>query len=269
MAATSAGGPPKGHRALGVAAITLLAALGAFLLPAMPQPAAYHDFADHRSVLGVENFLDVASNLGFLLAGVIGLWVTLRPRTVFERQSERWPYAVVFAGVILTAIGSSYYHLDPDNERLFWDRLPMTIAFMALVSAQIVDRIQPRAGLALLLPLLLLGVASVVYWRETERLGHGNVLPYGILQAYTALILVWIAWRHPSRYTRAKDLYLVLAAYALAKGFETFDGPILALGQLVSGHTLKHLAAALGILAVARMLGLRALRRDAGARAAS
>jgi hypothetical protein len=251
------------HRVLGVAAITLLGALAALLLPALPQPLAYHDFADHRTLFGVENFLDVASNLGFLLAGLAGLVVVALPRTAFERESERLPYALFFAGVLLTALGSAYYHLEPDNERLFWDRLPMTIAFMSLVSAQVVDRIQLRAGLALLPPLLLTGAASVVYWRATERAGHGNVLPYGILQGYSLLILLWIAWRHPSRYNRANDLYLVLAAYALAKVFEVFDTQILAFGHVVSGHTLKHVAAAVGSLVVARMLRLRALRPGA------
>lgn len=78
-------------------------------------------------------------------------------------------------GLLLTAAGSAYYHLLPDNERLFWDRLPMTIAFMSLIVAQIVDRISVRAGLALLAPMLLVGVASVVYWLATERAGAGTL----------------------------------------------------------------------------------------------
>jgi hypothetical protein len=248
------------RRSLGVVVFTLLCALGAFLLPEMPQPLAYHDFADHRDLLGVENFLDVASNLGFLLAGIVGLVVTLRPGTRFEHAVERVPYAVFFAGMLLTALGSAYYHLSPDNERLFWDRLPMTIAFMSLVAAQILDRIHVRAGLALLLPMLVVGAASVVYWRATERAGHGNVMPYGILQGYSVLILLLIAWMHPSRYTRGNDLYAVFAAYVLAKLLEALDPQILALGHVVSGHTLKHLAAAVGGLLVARMLGRRALQ---------
>ncbi len=246
-----------------VVAFTLLSIAAAFLLPAIPQPAAYHDFADHRAMYGVANFLDVASNVGFLLVAVTGFVVVMRPRTRFEFSSERWPYAVFFAGMLLTAAGSAYYHLAPNNERLFWDRLPMTIAFMALVAAQIVERISVRAGLAVLFPMLLLGIGSVVYWRATERAGVGNVVPYGVLQGYSVVILLLIALLHPSRYTRGNDVYWVFAGYVIAKLLELFDREVLAFGHLVSGHTLKHVAAAVAGFVVCRMLMLRTLRRPA------
>jgi len=237
-----------------VLAFTALCAVAAFLLPAVPQPLSYHDFADHRPLLGIENFLDVASNVGFLLVGIAGLVIVFRPMTSFESDRERWPYAVFFAGMLLTALGSAYYHLVPENERLFWDRLPMTIAFMSLIAAQIADRVSVRAGLALLVPMLLVGAASVVYWRATERVGAGNLTPYAILQAYAVVILLLLTVLHPSRYTRGDDLYWVIGAYVLAKLLETFDRQLLQVGHLVSGHTLKHLAAAAGGLLVCRML---------------
>ena len=206
-----------------ILAFTVLSVLAAFLLPAMPQPLAYHDFADHREMHGVANFLDVASNAAFVLAGLAGCWVVLRPRTVFASNAERWPYAVFFVGVVLTGLGSAYYHLVPDNERLFWDRLPMTIAFMSLVAAQVVDRIDARRGLALLLPMLVVGAASVLYWRATERAGAGNVMPYAVLQGYSVVILFLLALLQPSRYTRGSDVYWVFAGYVIAKLLETFD----------------------------------------------
>ena len=159
------------HRTWDVVAFTLASVAAAFLLPAMPQPLEYHDFADDRHMAGVASFLDVISNGAFLLAGIAGMIVTLYPRTTFEYARERLPYLVFFLGVALTGLGSGYYHRAPDNESLFWDRLPMTIAFMSLISAQIGDRIGIRAGPALLLPLLLVGMGSVVYWILTERAG--------------------------------------------------------------------------------------------------
>lgn len=237
-----------------IAAVTALCVVAAFVLPAVPQPASYHDFADHRALLGVANFLDVASNLGFLLAALLGFAVVFRSRAAFEHESERVPYAVFFAGMLLTAVGSAYYHLAPDNERLFWDRLPMTIAFMSLLAAQVADRLSVRAGLALLVPMLLIGAASVWYWLATERAGSGNVVPYGLLQAYSVVMLLLITWLHPSRYTRGNDLYWVFTAYLVAKLFELFDRQVLALGDLISGHSLKHLAAAVGGLVVCSML---------------
>jgi hypothetical protein len=238
-------------------AFTILSIAAAFLLPALPQPIEYHDFADQRRLFGIANFFDVASNAGFFLIGVAGLFVVLKPSTTFEDNRERWPYAIFFVGMVLTAAGSGYYHLLPDNEHLFWDRLPMTIAFMSLIAAQIVDRINIRAGLLLLLPMLLIGAASVVYWLATERAGAGNVVPYAILQGYSVLILLAIAWLYPSRYTRGNDIYWVFAAYVIAKVLETFDTKLFTIVGLVSGHTLKHVAAAIAGLVVLRMVMLR------------
>lgn len=241
-------------------AVALLAVLAALLLPAMPQPPEYHDFADRRAWYGIANFLDVVSNAGFLVIGLAGLVIVARPQTVFEHPAERWPYAIFFVGMVLTSVGSAYYHLSPDNERLFWDRLPMTVAFMSLIAAQLADRLAVRTGVALLLPLLALGAASVLHWRATERLGWGNVLPYAILQGASVLLLLVLAAANPSRYTRGSDVYGVFAVYVLAKVLELADRQAYDLGHVVSGHTLKHVVAALAGLVVCRMLALRELR---------
>jgi len=244
-------------RVTAIVAFTVVCVVAAFAWPAMPQPLGYHAFADQRELFSVPNFFDVASNVGFLVAGLYGLLVTLRPRTCFATPIERLPYVVFFIGMLLTAAGSSYYHLAPDNERLFWDRLPMTIAFMSLIAAQICERVNVRAGLGLLVPMLAIGAVSVVYWRATERAGAGNVIPYGILQGYSVVILLVIAVLLPSRYTRARDIYWVFAWYVIAKVLEALDPLIFGLGEVVSGHTLKHLAAGVAGLIVARMLRLR------------
>jgi hypothetical protein len=239
--------------------LTVLAVALALFLPAMPQPLAYHDFADKREAYGIENFLDVTSNLAFTFAGLAGLAAVLRPRACFASPAERWPYLVFAIGVLLTGAGSCYYHLQPNNETLFWDRLPMTISFMSLISAQIVDRVDVRTGLLALVPMLLIGVATVVYWIVTERLGRGNVVPYGVLQAYAVIVLLKLAAMHPSRYTHGNLIYAVFAGYVLAKGFEHFDRQIFELTGVVSGHTLKHLAAGLAGLPVVYMLWHRRL----------
>jgi hypothetical protein len=239
-----------------IVGLAVVAIAAAFLLPAMPQPPAYHDFADSRTMFGVANFLDVTSNAAFLLVGVAGLVVAFRPRTRLATGAERVLYAIFFVGMVLTAGGSAYYHLAPDNETLFWDRVPMTISFMALVAAQIAERISLRAGVLLLPPMLLVGVGSVVYWRETERAGAGNVTPYGILQAFSVLVMLIIAML-PSRYSRGNDVYKVFAAYVAAKILEALDWQVLETVPVVSGHTLKHLAAALAGYFVLRMIALR------------
>ena len=254
-------------RTLLLLGLTLLAVGLALFLPAVPQPMDYHDFADKREAYGIENFLDVGSNLAFALAGGIGLLLVLRPRTCFASPAERWPYLVFCIGVLLTAAGSCYYHLKPNNETLFWDRLPMTIAFMALISAQIVDRVDVRAGILALAPMVLIGIGSVVYWIVTERQGRGNVMPYAVLQAYAVIVLLKLAAMHPSRYTHGAAIYAVFAGYLLAKVFEHYDRQIFELTGTVSGHTLKHVAAGLAGLPVAYMLWRRRLVVPAAAAA--
>lgn len=243
-----------------LAAFTLISVLAALLLPALPQPTDYHAFADHRTFFGIANFLDVASNAAFLVTGAAGLWIIGTGRAQFGQPLEHLPYAIFFLGVALTAAGSAYYHLAPDNERLFWDRLPMTIAFMSLIAAQVADRIGVRAGLVLLGPMLAAGVASVLYWIHTERAYAGNVVPYAVLQAYAIAMLLLLTLTQESRYTRGGDIYWVVAAYLAAKILELLDRQVLDLGHLVSGHSLKHLAAAIAGLVVCRMLWRRTLR---------
>lgn len=238
--------------------MTLVVIIAATLVPRIAQPLAYHNFADHRVWLDVPNFDDVVSNAGFAIVGIWGLVVLLgKPSRVrFVDSRERWPYVIVFAGMVLTAIGSSYYHLAPDNDRLVWDRLPMTIVFMALVAAMIVERISVPVGLALLPLLLLVGIASVVQWHISEINGASDLRFYAALQAYAVLLLLAILLL-PPRYTRSSDLAIVVCFYVLAKITEAADRPIFAFGHIVSGHTIKHLAAAAAGLWILRMLQKR------------
>ena len=164
-------------------------------------------------------------------------------------------YVIAFAGMILVAVGSSYYHLAPDNGRLVWDRLPMTVVFMSLVAAMIAERVSVRAGLTLLPILLASGTASVWHWHWSEVHGASDLRFYAGVQIYAVLTLLAILLL-PPRYTRSSDLLAVVGFYALAKLLETFDRAVFSAGHIVSGHTLKHLAAAAGLW-ILRMLERR------------
>lgn len=240
---------------LGVIVIT-------FLLPRIPQDQAYHQFADRRLLLGIPNCLNAISNAAFLLVGALGLAFLLHQRgpdtgDCFVASRERWPYAVFFLGVALTSLGSAYYHLAPGNDRLVWDRLPMTFAFMSFLSAVVVERISVKAGLRLLVPLVGFGVGSVFYWHVSELQGRGDLRFYVLAQGYPILAIPLIMFLFPPRYSRSADLLGVLGFYVLAKLFELLDKPIFSLSQVVSGHTFKHLAAAASAYWVLRMLRLR------------
>jgi hypothetical protein len=239
--------------ALGIGVLTVR-------LPAMPQPASYHQFADQRSWLGIPNFGNVASNLPFAIVGLWGLCFLLKSKdklkNVFIDPREPWPYVVAFFGLLFTAFGSAYYHLAPSNGRLVWDRLPMTIVFGSLVAVVIAERISVEAGLKLLPFLVAIAAGSVVQWYRDELRGHGDLRAYAAVQLYSALVLL-IALLLKPRYSRSADFAIVFGFYLLAKIFETADRFIFAHGHIVSGHTLKHLTAATAGYWILRMLQTR------------
>lgn len=241
-----------------VVAITIPIAVA--LLPPLPEPQVFRGLADNRTMLGIPNFLNVVSNFPFLLVGVWALIFLSRVATkgkTFADRQERWPYFICFLAVGLTCFGSIYYHLETDSARLFWDRLPMAVGFMALFSAVIVERIDIQIGLRLLFPLVLAGLASVLYWRWSLLYATENLLPYALVQYGSILAIVVIAAVYPSSYTRSADMFQVVAIYACAKVAEVLDAPIYAMGGIVSGHTLKHLIAALAAYWLLRMLRRR------------
>jgi hypothetical protein len=249
------------HGALIISCLTLVAILMMTLAPRIPQSLAYHDFADQRGFLGITNFLNVASNVGFLWIGSLGVLFVWGNRGTLEgrftNRSERWPYLIFFLGVTLTCFGSAYYHLSPGNDRLMWDRLPMSIAFMSLVSAVIAERISLKAGLVLLAPLLSVGAGSVVYWHLGEMNGAGDLRPYVLVQFYSMLAVVVCAVIFPSKHTHGRGLAVAVGWYTAAKLFESLDQQVFALGGIVSGHTVKHTAAATAAFCILQMLKRR------------
>jgi hypothetical protein len=236
----------------GVAVLTLA------LIPPIPQDPAYHRLADGRTLLGVPNAFNVLSNAPFVTAGLAGLAALGAGRAAFVDPRERWPYAVFFAGLILTGFGSAYYHLAPGNARLVWDRLPLAITLMGLFAAVIAERVGVTAGLRVLGPLVAVGIGSVLQWQATEARGAGDLRLYGLVQFFPMLAVpLLLAW-FPPRYTRGADLIVAVGVYAGAKLFELLDRAILQMGHVISGHTLKHLLVGVTGYWIVRMLRARA-----------
>ncbi|MXS85944.1 alkaline phytoceramidase [Nitrosomonas sp. HPC101] len=241
------------------------ALLVAAILPPISQPSVYHQFADQRSFWLIPNFFNVASNLIFLFVGMAGLVFlkrvsALSVQKTFAVTSECWSYLAIFTSVLMVSIGSVYYHWGPENSTLFWDRLPIAIGIMSLLAATVTERIGVRLGLRILPVLIMIGITSVVYWYWSEQQGIGNLNFYIVVQFCSILLIVLLAILFPSRYTRGSDIYGVIALYGLAKLAEILDREIYQLGQIVSGHTLKHIFAGLAVYWMLRMLQKRTLR---------
>jgi len=231
-----------------IVVIVIVAIIAAFSVDPIAQDPAYHDFADQRVVMNIPNFYNVVSNLPFVIIGVAGMRLVASGRVsggLAELQSIYWTF---FAGVFLTGFGSAYYHYHPSSQTLLWDRLPMTVAFMALFSAIVGEYISPRMALKLFVPLLLLGIISVVYWYITELNGNGDLRAYALVQFLPTLLIPLILWLFNSKLNGNKYIWGILGAYTLSKLMEYFDAPIYYKLGIISGHTLKHLTAAFGTL---------------------
>ncbi len=234
-------------RGLVILGLSLAAGLALLIHGPIPQDAAYHGFADQRAYWGMPNGVDTLSNLAFLVVGLAGLHALRRGVPAGGLPPLRLAYALFFAGAALLFPTSGYYHLWPDNAGLAWDRLAMTISFMAFFASILGEHVSPRLGARLLLPLILLGILSVVYWRLTDQGDGGDLRLYLLVQFLPMLLVPFILLTYPSRLRPTAYLWAVIGWYLLAKGLESLDEPILHLTGLVSGHSLKHLAAALGI----------------------
>lgn len=215
---------PNRARFLIAAGVALIVAGFFLFVPPIAQDETYHSFADNRTMLGIPNFWNVASNLPFAIVGILGLW---KLRGALDR--------ILFTGVLLTFFGSAYYHLAPSDPRLVWDRLPMTFVFMPLLACVVSRESNSRSSRRLLAFLVICGVASVVWWSITNDLRLYVLIQFGPL-----VILLPALW-----FVRgARYLAAVLALYALAKLSEFYDGAVFSYLP-VSGHTVKHVLAAL------------------------
>jgi hypothetical protein len=191
-----------------IVTIIAVSIIAVFSMDPIAQDPAYHDFADRRSMLNIPHFYNVLSSLPFVIIGIMGMRLVGSGRATGGLPELQTIYMSFFIGVFLTGFGSSYYHYHPDNQTLLWDRLPMTIAFMALFSAIVGETISSQIALKLFIPLLASGIASVAYWQ-------------------------------------------------VSKLMELFDTRIYSALGLISGHTIKHLFAALATYIYYRALQKR------------
>lgn len=232
-------------RRLSLAFVVLGSLLVVFLVPPIAQDNEYHVFADQRTFFGVPAFLNVASNTGFLIVGIIGLMSSFAK----PLGSSRASWITFFVGISFITFGSAYYHLAPGQWPLVWDRLPMTVGFMALFVALLIEYIDERFAI-LLFPALAVGALSIVYWYSTNDLRF-----YIWVQALPLLAIPFLLFLFPPKFSHQWLLVAALGFYLLAKAAEYYDrGIFAATGESISGHTAKHLLSAIGCGAIVVMI---------------
>ncbi len=256
---------------------TLISAFFLFVAP-IPQPQVYHDFADKRIFICscaatggfflppsaeserkgfiIKNFGDVLSNLAIFAGGVTGLALLQVGSTDIEVESIRkWQLEVclpiLFSSTVAISAGSAYYHWNPNDSTLVWDRLPMTVAFVSTFCYMLEEYI-PDVGIgrSLLAPLLSLGMFSVLYWWWSDDLRLYALIQFLPLVIISGLLVCC----QPKHGGEAQHAFAIVS-YGLAKVCEEKDYEIfLWTCQRVSGHSLKHVLAGMATLSVASLL---------------
>ncbi len=218
----------------------LLLSLGVVLPPSGHSHvyAHGHSFVDARVLWGMPNAMDVLSNVPLGLAGLMGLMV-LRGK----RLSPPTCHAMVlfFAGLVCACLGSARYHWAPDASGLMLDRLGMAVTFAGAVAMALGERVGPRTA-RLALPAILVGAAVSAVLASTQN----NVMPWAVVQFGGMALITWAAWQPRLSDALGVPLGVLIGLYAVAKLCELNDATIFHLsGEWVSGHTLKHIVAAL------------------------
>ena len=234
---------------LAIVTLVLLAAIP--WLPHVPQDPGYHRFADTRMLFGIANAMDTLSNLAFIGVGLTGVWLLLSGRLPPATSAAGATGVLFFTGLVATGLGSGWYHAQtpPDDAGLAVDRYGMVIAFAGVLGLAAAHKVSERAGWSMGWVTLVAGPAAVWWWTR-----HGDLAPYAVMQFGGMLVLVMILfWRGEST---GPNWGILVGCYALAKVFEAVDAQIFHLtAQIVSGHTLKHLAAAgAGVAVIMPML---------------
>ena len=235
---------------------SLITGLVIILVPHVSQDPAYHNFADQRYISGIPHFWNVVTNIPFILLGITGF---------FKIQKQELPgilpdlfraYLAFFMGLVLTGLGSGYYHLDPSNSTLVGDRMAITISFMSFFVLIFGESISTKTASRLLAPLLLFGLASVVYWNITEKIGTGDLRFYALVQFLPMLLIPLMLLLYGSCLSSRRWILAIILVYGAAKIAEIYDHQIYELIGF-SGHSLKHLIAAFGAFLFLKGLEVR------------
>lgn len=235
-----------------IISLTVIVIIVAGMVEPSAQDITFHSFADARTLIAIPNCLNVISNIPFVLIGIYGL-------SKIQKGNTGVIFSVLFTGILLTGVGSAYYHYHPDNNTLVYDRIPMTIVFMAFLSATIAERINPRWGAAVLAPLVIMGIASVLWWHHTEGMGKGDLRFYMVVQFYPVVLIpiIFLLFPAPGGKQVARYFIRIIAWYLIAKVLERYDDEIFSALHLVSGHSLKHLAAAVSTWYILKIYRLK------------
>ncbi len=218
--------------------LALVGVIGLIIHGPIPQDQNYHHFADQRPFFGIPNFLNVITNLPFFFVGLMGFGLA---RQIHEKELKHL-FLALFAGFILVAFGSGYYHLWPKNITLVYDRLPIVIVLMSFFAFIIHDCISRKIGYKAFVILNITGITRDIYRILIEQAGTGDLRWYGMAQFFPVIAIPLIMLLYKASFIEWKEVAIIFIFFGLAKLTEMFDKEVYQLlNNTISGHSLKHL----------------------------
>lgn len=231
--------------ALFYSAIFLFFVLFYWVLPLFPQPEKYHHFSGDQVLFGLPNFMNVASNIFYILAGIIGLYRIRKVKLILPI----WRWQLFFISIALVGLGSGYYHFSPSTHSLFWDRLPMCLGFAFLSANFLAERYLSCDGHKPLLLILAFSLYSILHWHIGEMLGVGDLRLYGVTQFATIGLIGGILSFRARCQLLDKPYWILFIGYAIAKICEEFDPIIFTMShELLGGHVIKHIVSGIALI---------------------
>jgi hypothetical protein len=217
-----------------------------------------HPFIDARTLWGIPNALDVLSNLAFLPLGGWGLWLLYRSPTAAQ-PATRLAATVFFVGLVFTCFSSSFYHWAPSALGLAIDRAGMAVAFAGVLGLAAAERISLRCAPWVWGSVLAAGLLAAML-----NYTKGAIAPWAVVQFGGMAVVLWTAAQPADKTALGVRWGVLIAIYVVAKLLELGDETVFnATGGIVSGHSLKHVAASLAALPVIAVLRHNALHSAA------
>jgi len=228
------------YKLIFLSCITVIGITIVFSMKPIAQNINYHNFIDSQTIFNIPNFNNVISNIGFILLSFLGF---AKVKSTNKKSDLLY---FLLSGIFLTGIGSGYYHWNPNNSTLVFDRLPMVIVFMTFFTFILANYIINKDYKTYFTLLLGTGIMSVLYWSYTESLGVGDLRPYILVQFLPIILIPIILLLFKQKNNNSYYIFPVLAFYILAKLSEHFDEFIYNVsGEIISGHSIKHFLAAI------------------------
>jgi Ceramidase len=230
--------------------ITALTTVAVFVfMKPISQDPTYHHFANDHLVFGITNFWNVISNVGFIVTGLLGI------NFIRKYKLSNPIIWMLFGGVLLTGIGSAYYHFAPNNTTLVWDRLPMTIVFTSFFALIYSWCFNAKMGFKIWLVSFVAGIYSVFYWQYTEHELRGDLRLYAIVQFLPIVLIAIIVATNFKKHTfLLKPICMIVLWYVIAKLLEHYDNCLFKTTNFLGGHPIKHVAAAVATFYIYKMV---------------